>query len=137
MLQEFKVALISNDPKTSHDLNNIIQKQFTRITGKKLNLKIIVRGLRAVSDFDFEFQRALLNRKNNNVLLAGSSIMSVRVMHIIQATIFRARVALPTSITQDGATVNAMQWKQTSASVKMRLVISKQKSTFSVNPDSL
>lgn len=40
MLQEFKVALISNDPKTSHDLNNIIQKQFTRVTGKKLNLKI-------------------------------------------------------------------------------------------------
>jgi len=27
--------------------------------------KIIIRGLRAVSDFEFEFQRALLNRKIN------------------------------------------------------------------------
>ena len=35
---------------------------------KKKNSKIILRGLRAVSDFEFEFQRALMNRKiNNNV----------------------------------------------------------------------
>ena len=32
---------------------------------KKNDYHIFVRGLRAVSDFDFEFQRALLNRKNN------------------------------------------------------------------------
>lgn len=30
---------------------------------KERNLKIIIRGLRAVSDFEFEFQRALLNRE--------------------------------------------------------------------------
>ena len=30
---------------------------------KKKDSKIIIRGLRAVSDFEFEFQRALLNRK--------------------------------------------------------------------------
>ena len=29
---------------------------------KNKNSKIIIRGLRAVSDFDFEFQRALMNR---------------------------------------------------------------------------
>ena len=29
---------------------------------KEKNSKIIIRGLRAVSDFEFEFQRALLNR---------------------------------------------------------------------------
>ncbi|MAE42259.1 pantetheine-phosphate adenylyltransferase [Candidatus Woesearchaeota archaeon] len=29
---------------------------------KSKNSKIIIRGLRAVSDFDFEFQRALMNR---------------------------------------------------------------------------
>ena len=35
---------------------------------KKKNSKIVIRGLRAVSDFEFEFQRALLNRKiNGNV----------------------------------------------------------------------
>ena len=32
---------------------------------KKKESKIIIRGLRAVSDFEFEFQRALLNRKIN------------------------------------------------------------------------
>ena len=32
---------------------------------KKKNSQIIIRGLRAVSDFEFEFQRALLNRKVN------------------------------------------------------------------------
>jgi len=30
---------------------------------KKKNCNIIIRGLRAVSDFEFEFQRALLNRE--------------------------------------------------------------------------
>ena len=30
---------------------------------KKRNAKVIIRGLRAVSDFEFEFQRALLNRE--------------------------------------------------------------------------
>ena len=32
---------------------------------KKQGSNIIVRGLRAVSDFEFEFQRALMNRKVN------------------------------------------------------------------------
>lgn len=32
---------------------------------KEEKSKIIIRGLRAVSDFEFEFQRALLNRKIN------------------------------------------------------------------------
>ena len=32
---------------------------------KKKDSKIIIRGLRAVSDFEFEFQRALLNKKIN------------------------------------------------------------------------
>jgi len=35
---------------------------------KKKNSKIIIRGLRAVSDFEFEFQRALLNRKLNGAV---------------------------------------------------------------------
>lgn len=30
---------------------------------KKKGTNIIIRGLRAISDFDFEFQRALMNRK--------------------------------------------------------------------------
>lgn len=33
---------------------------------KKLNANIIIRGLRAVSDFEYEFQLALMNRRLNN-----------------------------------------------------------------------
>ena len=33
---------------------------------KKMNSKIILRGLRAVSDFEYEFQLAGMNRKLNN-----------------------------------------------------------------------
>ena len=33
---------------------------------KKKNCNIILRGLRAISDFEFEFQRALMNRKIDN-----------------------------------------------------------------------
>ncbi len=32
---------------------------------KKKNIKLIVRGLRAISDFEYEFQMALINRKLN------------------------------------------------------------------------
>ncbi|MCM8785366.1 MAG: pantetheine-phosphate adenylyltransferase [Candidatus Omnitrophica bacterium] len=32
---------------------------------KKKNAKIIIRGLRAISDFDYEFQMVLINRKLN------------------------------------------------------------------------
>ena len=41
---------------------------------KKKKSNVIVRGLRAVSDFDFEFQRALMNRKVDN------SVESVFIM---------------------------------------------------------
>lgn len=41
---------------------------------KRKNSKIIIRGLRAVSDFEFEFQRALLNR------VADSDIETVFIM---------------------------------------------------------
>jgi len=33
---------------------------------EKINANAIIRGLRAVSDFEFEFQLALMNRKQNN-----------------------------------------------------------------------
>ena len=33
---------------------------------KSKNSKIVIRGLRAVSDFEFEFQRALMNRVVDN-----------------------------------------------------------------------
>lgn len=47
-------------------IKNVEVKQFKGLMldfVKKHNSRIIVRGLRAVSDFDYEFQRALMNRK--------------------------------------------------------------------------
>ncbi|MBI2651156.1 pantetheine-phosphate adenylyltransferase [Candidatus Woesearchaeota archaeon] len=61
---------------------------------KKKNSKVIIRGLRAVSDFDFEFQRALLNRvadgdietvfimtKENYVYLNSSIVKEIAMFH--------------------------------------------------------
>ena len=41
-------------------------KSLTTTLCKKYNSKIILRGLRAVSDFEYEFQLAGMNRKLNN-----------------------------------------------------------------------
>ncbi len=49
--------------------NKISVISFTALTTdlcKKFNSKIILRGLRAVSDFEYEFQLAGMNRKLNN-----------------------------------------------------------------------
>jgi len=51
------------------DLKNIEIDSFSGLLldfVKSKNSKIIIRGLRAVSDFEFEFQRALLNRVVND-----------------------------------------------------------------------
>lgn len=53
---------------TNH-LNNIEVYSFKGLTiefAKKLNAKILVRGLRAVTDFEYEFQIALANRSLDN-----------------------------------------------------------------------
>jgi pantetheine-phosphate adenylyltransferase len=50
------------------DMKNIEVDNFSGLLieyAKKKNSKIIIRGLRAVSDFEFEFQRALMNRVVN------------------------------------------------------------------------
>ena len=63
--------------KTTKNLKNVHTEPFSGLLTdflKNHNLKIIVRGLRAVSDFDFEFQRALLNRKH------GKDIETVFIM---------------------------------------------------------
>lgn len=47
------------------DINNVVVESFnTLLTDyvKKLDTFIVIRGLRAVSDFEYEFQLALMNR---------------------------------------------------------------------------
>lgn len=51
--------------ESTKDLKNLEIDSFSGLLldyVKGKNSKIIIRGLRAVSDFDFEFQRALMNR---------------------------------------------------------------------------
>src|SRR3989338_4657759 len=53
-------------PTATTTLSNIEIDKFSGLLlnyAKKKNSKIILRGLRALSDFEFEFQRALMNRK--------------------------------------------------------------------------
>ena len=50
------------------DLNNVDVDVFEGLLidyVKKQNCNIVIRGIRAVSDFEFEFQMALMNRKLN------------------------------------------------------------------------
>lgn len=59
---EERVEMLKESTKS---LENVEIDSFTGLLldyVKSKNSKIIIRGLRAVSDFEFEFQRALLNR---------------------------------------------------------------------------
>ena len=52
--------------KATAHLNNIVTERFSGLLvdyAKKRKAKAIVRGLRAVSDFEYEFQMALMNKK--------------------------------------------------------------------------
>ena len=65
-IQIVKKALF-NDLKLNR--NKIITISFTSLTTdlcKKYKSNVILRGLRAVSDFEYEFQLAGMNRKLNN-----------------------------------------------------------------------
>ena len=66
-----RLSIIKNSLFKDLKLNkkNITVVSFGSLTTnlcKKFNSKIILRGLRAVSDFEYEFQLAGMNRKLNN-----------------------------------------------------------------------
>ena len=55
--------------ESTNDLKNLEIDSFKGLLldyVKSKNSKIVIRGLRAVSDFEFEFQRALMNRVVNS-----------------------------------------------------------------------
>ena len=55
--------------ESTKDIKNVEIDSFSGLLldyVKNKNSKIIIRGLRAVSDFEFEFQRALMNRVVDN-----------------------------------------------------------------------
>tara|TARA_A100001011_G_scaffold66351_1_gene67375 strand:+ start:1881 stop:2375 length:495 start_codon:yes stop_codon:yes gene_type:complete len=61
-----KKALFSDLKLSKKKIIIISFKTLTTDVCKKFNSKIILRGLRAVSDFEYEFQLAGMNRKLNN-----------------------------------------------------------------------
>jgi pantetheine-phosphate adenylyltransferase len=63
-----RIALIENAIK---DKERIIITSFTGLTtafARKLGVEAIIRGLRMVSDFEYEFQMALMNRKLDSAM---------------------------------------------------------------------
>ena len=61
-----KKALFSDLKLSRKKINIIIFNSLTTDLCKKYKANIILRGLRAVSDFEYEFQLAGMNRKLNN-----------------------------------------------------------------------
>ena len=61
-----KKALYSDLKLNKKKIKIISFKSLTTSLCKKYNSNIILRGLRAVSDFEYEFQLAGMNRKLNN-----------------------------------------------------------------------
>ena len=64
-IQIVKKALFNDSKLNKNKINVISFKSLTTSLCKKYNSNIILRGLRAVSDFEYEFQLAGMNRKLN------------------------------------------------------------------------
>ena len=65
-LEIVKKALFKDLKFSSKKVKVITFNSLTTSLCKKVNSKIILRGLRAVSDFEYEFQLAGMNKKLNN-----------------------------------------------------------------------
>ena len=71
-INQTKKPLFSNDERmlmiedAVKDYENVIVSKFDGLLvnfAEKNNVKVIIRGLRAISDFEYEFQMALMNKK--------------------------------------------------------------------------
>ena len=60
-----RLALISRSLKSNSRIKLLIHRGLTVNLVKRIGASVIIRGLRAVSDFDYEFQMALTNRSLN------------------------------------------------------------------------
>ena len=77
---------------------------------KKMKSKIILRGLRAVSDFEYEFQLAGMNRKLNN------KIETIFLMSDVENQIISSRFVK--EIAQHGGNLKKFTTKSTIKSLK-------------------
>tara|TARA_B100002051_G_C16390100_1_gene464754 strand:+ start:27 stop:518 length:492 start_codon:yes stop_codon:yes gene_type:complete len=80
---------------------------------KKLNAKIIFRGLRAVSDFEYEFQLAGMNRQLNN------KIETVFLMSDVENQVISSKFVK--EIANLGGNIDNFVTKSTKNAIKMKL----------------
>ena len=80
---------------------------------KKLNAKIIFRGLRAVSDFEYEFQLAGMNRQLNN------KIETVFLMSDVENQVISSKFVK--EIAKLGGNIDNFVTKSTKNAIKMKL----------------
>ena len=80
---------------------------------KKYNSSLIIRGLRAVSDFEYEFQLAGMNKKLN------SSIETIFLMSDIENQIISSR--LVKEIVELGGNINKFTTKSTIKALKDKM----------------
>ncbi len=87
-------------------------KSLTTDLCKKNNSKVILRGLRAVSDFEYEFQLAGMNRKLNN------SIETIFLMSDVENQIISSKFVK--EIISLGGNVNKFTTKSTIKALKKK-----------------
>lgn len=63
--REERVALVTECTRDLPNVSAVVLDGLTVDVAAKLGAQFIVRGLRAVSDFEFEFQMSIMNRRLN------------------------------------------------------------------------
>ncbi|MBM2810318.1 MAG: pantetheine-phosphate adenylyltransferase [Chloroflexi bacterium] len=97
------------------DLTNVEVASYSILTvdyARERNAQAIIRGLRATSDFDFEFQVALMNRHLNSQIEALFLMTSLEHAHL-SSTLVKEVAQLGARV--DGlvpdAVAEALRWK--------------------------
>jgi len=107
-----KKALYTDLKLSQKKIKIISFRSLTTSLCKKYNSNIILRGLRAVSDFEYEFQLAGMNRKLNN------SIETIFLMSNVENQIISSNFVK--EIISLGGDINKFTTKSTIKALKMK-----------------
>ena len=111
-IQIVKKALFSDLKLNKKRIKIISFRSLTTDLCKKNNSNIILRGLRAVSDFEYEFQLAGMNRKLNN------DIETLFLMSDVENQIISSKFVK--EIVKLGGDINKFTTKSTISSLKKK-----------------
>ena len=109
-----KKALFDDLEFKKNNISVVIFDSLTTELCKKYNSNIILRGLRAVSDFEYEFQLAGMNRKLNN------TVETIFLMSDVENQIISSRFVK--EIAQHKGDLKKFTTKSTIQSLKKRYV---------------